>query len=445
MSAWKACDLRGPAPSEVSPELFRRIGRAVAAALPPAARVLVAGDFRLSTPELKRALVAGLGGLEVLDAGQIPTPVAYFAHKRFRTDGVLIVTASHNPPDHNGLKLMLGALPPLPEDFERLRRLAEEAGSGPEGSSRPVDPVPAYRQWMEERWRGGPALRVVLDAGNGAWSRLGPEVFSSLGFDVAPLFCEIDGRFPNRAPDPARAENLSALCAEVKRSGAALGIAWDGDGDRVAFADETGRVVRADEMAVLLARRLLQPGDKMVYDIKLSDVVRRAAAGMGAVPLMERSGHSFIKRRMIEENGALGCEISGHYFYRELGGGDDGLFTALLVSRMVSEWGPLGELRKSVPPIFATPDLRIPAAEISYTELTARLRRLFPAARVSSLDGLRLETGQGFVLARQSVTEAAVTLRLEGFSRKDFEALRAQCLDALPEVARSIQEQSERA
>jgi phosphomannomutase len=187
-------------------------------------------------------------------------------------------------------------------------------------------------------------------------------------------------------------------------------------------------------MAVLLARWLLRPGDRMVCDIKLSDVVRREALKSGAVPVIERSGHSFIKRRMIELNAALGCEVSGHYFFRELGGGDDGLFTALLVSRMVAERGALSELRRQVPPIFATPDVRLRGTGLGFEELALRLRDAFPGARESALDGLRLETAQGFVLARESVTEPAFTLRLEGFSQKDFEALVETCRRALPEV-----------
>lgn len=439
MSAWKACDIRGPFPDEVSTGMFRQIGGAVASLLPAGGRVIVAGDFRLSTPELKAALIDGLGGVEVLDAGQIPTPVAYFAYKRYGADALLIVTASHNPPGHNGLKLTMGALPPLPDDFERIRKLSaalagQVSGHRPAGPPRLVDPVPEYKEWITRRWAGITPVKVVLDAGNGAWSVLGPEVFEALEFDVVRLYCSIDGRSPNRPPDSARAENLSALCAEVRRTGATLGIAWDGDGDRVAFVDETGSTAHADEMAVLLARYLLRPGNKFVYDIKLSDLVRREVEKLRCAPLMERSGHAFIKRRMIEEDAALGCEVSGHYFFRELGGGDDGLFTALLVSRMIAERGALSELRRQVPPIFATPDLRLRGTSLTFPELAERLRQAFRGARETTLDGLRLETRQGCVLIRESVTEPAFTLRVEGFTQTDFEALAGTCRRVLPEV-----------
>jgi phosphomannomutase/phosphoglucomutase len=450
VSAWKACDVRGLFPSEVSPDLFRRIGAAVGRMLAMRPRVLVGGDFRESTPELKRCLIDGLTstGAQVLDVGQVPTPIAYFAHRHFQTDAVLIVTASHNPPNHNGLKLMIGSLPPSEEDFERLRTSATAEQSRPvaaapaQGASLSADPIPAYREWILGRWAGGKPIRVVLDAGNGAWSELGPAIFEELGFDVRPLYCEVDGSFPNRPPDSARPANLAALREEVRRTDAKLGIAWDGDGDRVAFVDEGGAVVSADEMAVLLIRHLLRaPAQRVVYDIKLSDVVRRTTLEQSGEAIMERSGHSFIKRQMIEMDCLFGCEVSGHYFFRELGGGDDGLFTALLVSRMVADCGALGMLRKSVPPVFATPDLRLPAGLISYGDLKSRLLDLFSEAGRVTLDGIRLETADGFILARESVTEPVITMRLEGLSRDAYHRLLGICLQALPEVSRKIREQ----
>ncbi len=439
MSAWKACDLRGVFPRDVSAELFGRIGRALATQLAEGARVLVAGDFRLSTPELKSALIAGLAasGAHVLDAGQIPTPIAYFAHRRLATDAVCIVTASHNPPDHNGLKLMVDHFPPSPGELENLREASERGEfRGALGVVETVDLVASYRAWICERWAAiQPGMHVVLDAGNGAASEIGPALFDNLGFRVERLFCEIDGRFPNRAPDSAVAANLTALCAKVRETGARLGIAWDGDGDRVAFADESGNLVSADEMAVLLVRYLLPaaPGRGVVYDLKLSDVVRREAERAGAVPCMEHSGHAFIKSRMIRERAVFGCEASGHYFFDELDGGDDGIFGALLVADMVARRGALGELRRTVPPFFLTPDIRLRGGELSFAEVSARLRALPGIIAEVTIDGLRVETGDGFVLVRESVTETALTLRMEGRDAVALARLRAACRAALSE------------
>jgi len=450
MNPWKACDIRGPFPDEVSPELFRLIGQGVASGLPPGAKSLVAGDFRPSTPILKSALIEGLvmSGARVLDAGQIPTPIAYFAHQYFETDAVLIVTASHNPPTHNGLKLMVGGLPPLPEDFAQLRHQVDKgAFRSSKGSTERLDPVPAYRQGIIERWKNlAPAGRpeVVLDAGNGAWSELAPRIFAELGLPFHRLYCDVDGTYPNRSPDCARPEALAALQSEVTKTHSRLGIAWDGDGDRVAFVDETGSFATTDEVAALLIRRLLakQAGARVVFDIKLSSLVHRMVLEYGGVPIIERSGHTFIKRRMIEEECLFGCEASGHYFYQELRGGDDGLYSALLMIELVAEAGSLRELRSSLAPLFVTPDLRLPASVLPYDEFVRRLRHLFRGARETTLDGYRFETPEGSVLVRESVTEPVITMRLEGSSAAALRSLLAACHSTFPEVSSEIARQT---
>jgi len=447
---WKACDIRGVFPADVSPDLFRRLGASVGSILPVGARVLVAGDQRVSTPQLKAALMEGLQGAGswVLDTGQIPTSIAYFAHREWKTDAVMIVTASHNPPDYNGLKLMLGELPPTVQGFHHLR-LRVERGEFRQckGGFEAIDPVPTYIDRVLERWnhlKGSGDMAVVLDGGNGAWSELAPELFVSLGLRVYPLFCKIDGTFPNRPADCARPNNLTGLRKEVVRTGAQLGVAWDGDGDRVAFVDGSGSVVSTDEVSALMIRELVprEKGATVVYDIKLSDMIRHAVTECGGVPVMERSGHAFIKRTMIIHNGLFGCEVSGHYFFRELGGGDDGLFAALFMAELVQRRGlSLRDLRKTLAPFFATPDLRIPSSVVSYAEVVTRLRDLFPNSRVTALDGFRWETKDGFILARESVTEPLVTMRLEGRGQDSLHRLVDMCLETLPEAADDISRQ----
>jgi phosphomannomutase / phosphoglucomutase len=451
MSAWKACDLRGIFPSEVNTEMFREIGRFTPTLLPPGARVVVAGDFRLSTPELKSALIRGLveSGASVIDAGQAPTPVAYFAHRHWGADALLMVTASHNPPQHNGLKAMLGYLPPSEEDLRQLRAGVESGGAplpGAAGSLEVRDPLPLYRNWIGERWwhlkRRRP-LRVVLDAGNGAWSELAPPIFETFGFAVERLFCEIDGTFPNRPPDCSRAANLTSLSSAVRAGGADVGIAWDGDGDRVAFVDDRGNFVSADEIAMLLARKLLagRPGEKVAYDLKLSEVFRKIVLEAGGMPLMERSGHTFLKRRVIGDHCILGCEISGHYFFRELQGGDDGLFAALCLLELLQEGRSLAELRAELPPMYITPDLRLPLAPGADDSILQRLRSAAHPREEIAIDGIRMETEDGFILARRSVTEAAITLRIEGLTGHSLTTLVALCKTALPEFRQSISQQ----
>jgi phosphomannomutase len=449
MNPWKACDIRGSFPDEVSPELFRLIGHGVASWMAPGAKSLVAGDFRTSTPILKSALIEGLvgSGSSVLDAGQIPTPVAYFAHQHFGTDAVLIVTASHNPPADNGLKLMVGDLPPPPDDFAQIRRRVDKgAFRSSKGPSEELDPVPAYRQWIIERWRNlaqAGRLQVVLDAGNGAWSEFAPRIFEELGIPFHRLYCDLDGTYPNRSPDCARPAALEAVKSEVTKTHSQLGIAWDGDGDRVAFVDETGSFVTSDEVSALLIRRMLanQAGARVVFDIKLSSLVRRTVLECGGVPVMERSGHAFIKRKMIEEECLFGCEASGHYFYQELRGGDDGLFSALLMTELVAKAGSLRELRNSLAPFFVTPDLRLPASVLPYDEFVRRLRQLFRGARQTTIDGIRFETAEGSLLVRESITEPVVTMRLEGSSAEALRSLLAACHATFPELSCEIARQ----
>ncbi len=447
---WKACDLRGVYPTDVSLDLFRRLGRSVGSSLPMGSRVLIAGDFRASTRSLKGALKEGLmeSGAHVLDSGQIPTPIAYFAHREWKTSAVLIVTASHNPPEYNGLKSMMGPLPPTPEDLIQLRRSVEQ-GLWRKGSGQleTINPVPAYKNWLVERWRR--VIRptgnvIVLDAGNGAWSELGPSLFEALGFRVHRLFCAIDGAFPNRSPDCARPGSLTALRKQVVQIGADLGVAWDGDGDRVAFVDNAGSIVSPDEISALSIRDLVprEPSAPVVYDIKLSEIVRQAILDSGGRPIMQRSGHAFIKRTMIEEKALFGCEASGHYFFRELHGGDDGLFAALYLSDVVRRRGlSLRELRRTLSPFFVTPDLRIPSELLTYAEVAKRMRSLLPSARATTIDGIRWETEQGSILARESVTEPVITLRLEGHTQESLKHLVDLCLRALPEAADEIAKQ----
>lgn len=446
MSPYKACDLRGIFPTQVSPGLFRLVGMSVASMLPVGSRVFIAGDYRHSTPPLKEALAEGLmaSGAHVLDLGRVATPIAYFAYREWKGDAVLIVTGSHNPRDHNGLKLVLGNLPPTPGDIDELRQRTEQGlHRRARGIVEDFNPVPAYRNWILERWgkiRGPSSTPVVLDAGNGVWSELAPSIFESLGFKVCRLFCEIDGGFPSRSPDSARPASLSPLKREVQRCNAGLGIAWDGDGDRVAFVDETASIISPDEISVLLIRHLLpgHAGARIVYDIKLSIAVRQVILECGGTPLVERSGHAFISRRMILDDCLLGCEASGHYFFRELRGGDDGLFTALLMTETAIRLGHLGRLRKSLPSFFITPDLRLPAKRLKYNEVIDRCRTVLRPAKETCMDGLRMETSDGFVLIRESITEPVITMRLEGFSEDSLRRLIETCRNALPEVSEEI-------
>ena len=453
-SPWKPCDIRGVFPTLVSEDLFRRVGGAIGSELSEGQPVVVGGDFRLSTPALKAALIGGLTstGIHVLDAGQVPTPLVYFQGAETQAQGVFMVTASHNPAPHNGLKWMLGDLPPTPGDIDRIRSAAVSGDfRRGEGSIETIDPVPAYLKFIARRWQNLPSSRfgpIVLDAGNGAWSRLAPEVFRNLGFAVHCLYCEPDGRFPNRPADCARTVNLSELRAAVIQHRAALGIAWDGDGDRVAFVDENGVHATTDEISILLARAALlnaAPGEPVACDIKLSDAVRREVLQAGGRPLPERSGHAFMRRRVLSEKALLGLDACGHYFFREADSRDDGLYSALYLLELLGGVHTLAELRRSVEQLFSTPELRLPASLMNFNAVLKQLRLEFPGAEESSVDGARLVLDEGIILARESSTEAVVSLRIEGFSSAGYSRLVDVCLRSLGESGPLLRNQIEEA
>jgi phosphomannomutase len=411
----------------------------------------------LSTPALKQSLAEGLlaTGVDVLDSGQGPTPLAYFAASRLNANAVLIVTASHNPASHNGLKLMLGSSPTTPQQLARIRALtmtrAFRSGSG---RREEIDLLPEYERTLLERWNhlhANGLRRVVLDAGNGAWSEIAPKIFRRLGFDVTCISCVIDGNFPDRSPDCSRANYLKRLSGAVIEQPCSIGIAWDGDGDRVAFVDEEGIFVSPDEIAILLAHAALVEQDRtgsanrgIVVDIKCSDIVRRVIEQYRGIPHLERTGHAFMRGRMVTEQALMGLDACGHYFFQELDGGDDGLFAALFILDLLQKENlSLAQLRRGLPQIFAMPELRIPTEILTFSRAVDALTAAFPEAGTMKIDGLRFTMSDGVVLIRESGTEPVLSLRIEGFDARSHERILAQCMLSLPEVAAEVHRELE--
>lgn len=451
MSIFKACDVRGVYGEDLTEEEALRIGRAVGTVLRQRhpgtqPRIVVGGDVRLSTPALKAAMVEGLQrtGLAVLDVGIVPTPVFYFARLHLSTMAGVMVTASHNPPAFNGFKIVLDELPITPEELQHLRDLTLQQNflTGP-GTVETREVVEEYRRFLRSLAAPvspqQPPFRLAVDCGHGCYSHLAPAVCREVGYEVEELFCEPDGTFSSRPPNSAVAENLSALCARVLVVSADLGVAFDGDGDRVSFVDERGRVVSSDAAAVLLARHELAhaPGGKVVHDIKCSQLLREAVQSAGGLPLMEKSGHTFIKARMITEQAVFGAEISGHFFYARLHGGDDGLYSALRMAEVLRASGrSLGSLVDELPTFHTTPDLRIPWD--GDAQVLETLAAAFPPERVSRLDGVRVQFDDGWGLARLSVTEPLITLRFEARTAERLSALIREFLQPVPELARRL-------
>lgn len=449
MSIFKSCDIRGLYGSELTPAFAINFGRAVGTRL-NGGRVVVGGDVRPSTPMLKGALIEGLlaAGCYVLDLGLAPTSALYFAQTQLRADGAVMVTASHNPPGYNGFKLMLGEWPINESELFSLRkRIEQQDFRQGQGHWDQADVLEAYQADLSRFFATGQPLRVIVDAGNGCLSRIAPAIVRSKGYTVIEQFCEIDGRFPNRDPNPAMAINLTRLAEQVVAQKADVGIAYDGDGDRVVFVDDKGQVLAGDRTLVLFIRSRLPaartPGERtVVYDIKCSSIVAEEIERWQGIPLMERSGHAFIKTTLLQEKAGLGGEISGHYFFGELGR-DDALFATLLLLQILSQAGQsLSILAKEIPSYPITPDLRLPCPPADQGSILAALQHAFADHEMSLIDGIRIVFEKGWALVRPSVTEPLLTLRFEAHDEVGLQEIQAEVARRVPELRRLLNQQN---
>ena len=422
-------DIRGIVGDQLTPEVARAIGQAIATLgwqrLGRAPRLAVGRDNRPSGPGLVHGLLSGIeavGGHGV-DVGELPTPALYFATHVLNVDGGVQVTGSHNPPEFNGFKCVLGGDAVAGADIQDLRRLIEEGRTpGRPGGGRSEDSsiLPRYRDAIVQR--NGPLprrIKVVVDCGNGVSSVIAVDALQRLGADVVPLFCQSDGTFPNHHPDPTVVENLRDLQAAVRREKGELGIAFDGDGDRIGAVDEQGRPVFGDQLLVLLGRdlaRRMGPGHAVIFDVKCSEVLPRELTRAGLVPTMWKTGHSLIKQKMKESGAPLAGEMSGHMFFGgDWYGFDDALFAAARLLRYIAEQGgPLSRLLADLPVTVATPELRVDCPDDRKFEIVQRAARHFAAKYpVSTLDGVRITFAQGWGLLRASNTQPVLVLRFE--------------------------------
>ena len=440
MSIYKDCDIRGIYSSEITAEESYKIGRALASMCP--GKILVGGDVRLSTPELKAALTEGLldSGAEVVDLGVIPTPALYCALRHSDARAGATVTASHNPPEYNGIKFMIGHTPVTRSTIDRLHGIVESGEFvNKRGTLTQVDAADKYADMLANRFRAKKPLHVLVDAGSGAMSRVAPEVFRRAGYRVTELYCEADGAFPHRSPNPAEYSCLGGTGEALRAAGADFGVAFDGDGDRAVFLDEQGRPIQNEKSLVLFIRALLKDRPTpVVYDQKSSSVIRDAVLEMGGEPMPEKSGHAFIKKRFLENGAAVAGEVSGHFFFGELGY-DDGLFAALSMAELIAEAdAPLSRLVEDIVCPLITPDIRIPCAyglQQSWLDAAEAMAKA-DGAQISHLDGVRADYADGWFLMRKSVTAEQITLRAEAKTPERLAALLGAVAQTLPEAVR---------
>lgn len=441
-------DIRGVVGRDVDAELAQGIGRAFGTLLrrrlgrERSVRVALGRDNRLTSDDLAAAVSRGLtaAGVDVVDLGTVPTPVANFAAAHLATDGVLQVTGSHNPPEYNGFKLAAGGRSLYGETIQEIRGLIErrdyEAG---EGSVEVHDVLPTYVRTVAAKVDVARPVRVVVDCGNGTGSIVAVDLLRALGGDVEviPLFCESDGTFPNHHPDPVVDANLDHLVERVREAGADLGVAFDGDADRIGAVDDRGRVVRGDTLLLLYGLDLLGrtgPGQKIVFDVKCSQALPEALAAAGGVPIMAKTGHSLIKERMKEEGALLAGELSGHIMFAEnYYGFDDALYAAcLLIGIVAREERPLSERLDALPQFVSTSELRYPATEeTKWTIVDRAVEHFSRDHEVIDVDGARVLFGDGWGLIRASNTEPVLVGRYEARTAQRLARIQAEMEDWL--------------
>jgi phosphomannomutase / phosphoglucomutase len=440
---FKAYDIRGEVPEALNEDFARLLGRSLAARARQAgvAAMVIGYDGRLSSPGLARALGLGIneGGVNTIDIGQVPTPLVYFAAHTLGTGSGVAITGSHNPPQYNGFKMMLAGRTLYGEDISSLRAdmLKPRAIADLVADSKQVSIQADYLRRVTSDIKLARPMRIALDCGNGVAGALAPELFSALGCDVVELFCEVDGSFPNHHPDPADPHNLQDLIRAVREQDCELGLAFDGDGDRLGVVTRSGQIIWPDRQMVLFARDILTrlPGSQILFDVKCSRQLPLAIQAAGGIALMCQTGHSLVKAKLAQTGAPLAGEMSGHIFFKERWFGfDDGLYTGARLLEILSRQPNASAVLEALPTAFSTPELKLEMQEGEPFALIEALktRASFPgAAEVSTIDGVRVDYADGFGLARPSNTTPVVVLRFEGENPVALDRIKGQFREQL--------------
>ena len=444
---FRAYDIRGVVGRDLSEDVYRALGRAAGTLYRSRGgrRIVVARDARLTSPAYACSLIDGLraAGCDVQDIGMAPTPLMYFAVSYLKADGGAVVTASHNPPEFNGLKLRVGdqQYGGTPLDGEQIQELYRIASAGAfatgEGGYEQLDVSDAYVQDVAQRMRLRRPIRLVLDGGNGVAGPLGVRTFEAIGCEVVPLYIEPDGTFPNHHPDPLKESNLKDLMRVVRESGAAIGIGLDGDGDRLGVVDERGRFVLADRYMIALARDILARGPApIVFDVKCSTILEDAIRAFGGTPVLWNTGYTNGSAKMREVGAALAGELSGHVFGAvEHHHHDDGIFAGCMLLAALERAGQtLGEAVDPYPSLPSAPEDRLDFDEGHKFKVIDYVRDRFTGTyRVIDVDGVRVDFGDGWGLVRASNTEPALTTRFEARTPERVAEIRDMMIGAVRE------------
>ncbi len=451
-SIFREYDIRGIAGKDLTAEFAKNLGltyaewayrRTGAARL----RVSVGRDCRLTSDEYSEALISGLrkGGVDVIEIGVCPTPLTYFSVHHYGLDGAIMITGSHNPAEYNGFKIGIGKDTLHGEQIQELKRVMLEGrfSPRPEGSLEQRSIIPEYIRHVSGQIKPARKLKVVLDAGNGTASNVAPELFHQIGAEVIPLYCELDGRFPNHHPDPTVPANLKTLIEQVRAHGADFGVGYDGDSDRIGAVDSAGRVIYGDELMVIFSREVLKhhPGATVISEVKSSLRLFQDIEKNGGNGIMWKTGHSLIKSKMKETGAKLAGEMSGHIFFADRWFGfDDAIYSSARLYEIVSRGEALATLIADLPPVVNTPEIRIDCEEDKKFALIEEAAKLLadPKAKLTTIDGLRVDYPDHWGLIRASNTQPVIVMRFEAQTAEMLERIRSKFDSALAQAARKL-------
>ena len=439
-SIFKAYDIRGIVDKSLTEDAVRAVGRVLGSlALEKHVKKFCVGrDGRLTGERLQKALVEGIAstGIDVIDIGGVPTPVLYYATKYFNCGTGVAVTGSHNPPEYNGLKMMVAGVTLFADQIQGIRERIENDDwhvADKPGTVERVDAVTPYIEKVIDGVQLSRRLKVVVDAGNGIAGPTMLRILSKLDVEVIPLFCEVDGHFPNHHPDPSKPKNLANLIDKVKETDADYGFALDGDGDRLGVVTNTGEIIYPDRIMMLFAEDILRthPGAQIVYDVKCSRKLVEWIKEKGGVPVISPTGHSLVKAKLRETGAPFAGEMSGHLFFNDerWTGFDDGLYAAVRLLEILSRSDVPSAVLHQLPNAVNTPELQIPTAEDENKRFIAEFQKrcsFDDAESIITIDGVRVEWKDGFALARASNTTPVIVLRFEGDTPQALQRIRAR-------------------
>ena len=437
-------DVRGLVGEDLNHDFVYDLGRAIGTyGKDRGVKVMTVGrDCRLSSEEYQAAIIKGLrsAGIDVIDIGLCATPILYYSIRSLKTDGGIMVTGSHNPPEFNGFKICIGPDTIYGEEIQKLRAIMEDGqyASGT-GTARQEDVAQDYREYLFNNVKIDAGLNIVIDAGNGVGGFFAIPLLERLGCSVTPLYCDMDGHFPNHFPDPTVEENLTGIIQLVKEKKADVGIAYDGDADRIGVITDEGKIVRGDELLLLFSRSILKenPGAAIIGEVKCSQTLYDDIAQKGGRGIMWKAGHSLIKGKMKEEHALMAGEMSGHIFFADrYFGYDDAIYASLRLLEILSKTGQnISELLSDIPRTFNTPEIRVPCSDDIKFQVVEKVKARFAAEYdVIDIDGVRVQFKDGWGLVRASNTQPVLVLRFESKTEEGLAEIRAKVEGVLKEV-----------